>query len=103
MKKTRIPPMSKKKREQIKDERPARIAICERAGGEWLYKTDGFGVRLNSNEGVCIGGLCEICHRPPCGPDWLLHPHEKLYRSRGGKLTEENSLMVCNICHTREH
>lgn len=47
------------------------------------------------------GGLCEKCGQPP---DWRgLHPHEKAFRSQGGRLTLENSQMLCGKCHSAEH
>ena len=92
MKRSRIPPLSPKREQQLKDEIPIRRALCERAKG--VFITDGKVSR-------CIGGICEICKRPP---DWLgLHPHEKVFRSRGGKLSLENSIMVCDSCGKREH
>jgi len=92
MRRRRINPISKKRKLALKDELPIRRALCERAKG--VFITDGKVSR-------CIGGICEICKRPP---DWLgLHPHEKVFRSRGGKLTLDNSVMVCNICHLKAH
>ena len=92
MRRSRISPLSKKRELALKDELPTRRALCERAKG--VFITDG---RVSR----CIGGICEICKRPP---DWLgLHPHEKVFRSRGGKLTLDNSVMVCNICHLKAH
>jgi 5-methylcytosine-specific restriction endonuclease McrA len=67
--------ISKKKRQEIQAEKPARAQLEEQAGG-----------------------LCEHCHQPP---DWRgLHPHEKIFRSHSGKLTLENSEMWCGRCHS---
>lgn len=44
-------------------------------------------------------GRCEICGKLP---DFTgLHPHEKLSRARGGKMSLENSVMVCMSCHQK--
>ena len=92
MRRSRISPLSKKREQQLKDELPIRRALCSRAGG--MFVTDGKVSR-------CIGGLCELCKQPG---NWLgLHPHEKVFRSRLGKLSLENSVMVCDRCHKKEH
>jgi 5-methylcytosine-specific restriction endonuclease McrA len=70
--------ISKKKRKEIEDEKPIREALAKRANGrcEWCGRP----------EWQCLGGL---------------HPHEKVYRSKGiiGRLSLDNSVMVCNTCH----
>jgi len=92
MRRSRISPLSKKREQQLKDEIPIRRALCSRAGG--MFVTDGKVSR-------CIGGLCELCKNPP---DWLgLHPHEKRKRSAGGRLSLDNSVMVCDSCHKGQH
>jgi 5-methylcytosine-specific restriction endonuclease McrA len=66
--------ISKKKRLEIQEEKPIRQQLNERAGG-----------------------FCERCGR---APDFRgLHPHEKVFRSHGGKLTLANSEMWCGRCH----
>ena len=40
---------------------------------------------------------CEVCGRPEDG--YGLHPHEIQFRGRLGKLSLENSIMACLICH----
>lgn len=47
-------------------------------------------------------GLCELCHR---APDWRgLSKHEIKFRSQGGNpLDEDNCLMLCGVCHSKEH
>lgn len=98
MKRTRINPISEKKREQIKEELPIRKQLCERASGYWLYTSWAYG---EETSGVCVNGLCEKCHKPP---DWRgLHPHEKVFRAQGGKLSLENSVMLCGKCSSAEH
>ena len=92
MKKSRINPVSKKRKVQLKDELIIRSQLCERAGGEF---------HSHGGESVCLGGLCELCKNPP---DWRgLHPHEQTFRSQGGKLSMENSKMVCGKCSNKEH
>ncbi len=92
MKRTRINPISDKKREQMKAELAIRNKLCERAGG--LFVTDGIHFR-------CIGGICEECRR---APSWIgLHPHERVFRSRGGRLSLSNSIMICDTCHKKMH
>ena len=100
MRKSRINPISKKKQAQIEEEYPLRIQLCNLAGGNWI-QTSKWG-------GYCSGGTCAKCNKqmsPAQSRDDLnvLHPHEKLRRSRGGKLSLENSRMLCPICHSRSH
>jgi hypothetical protein len=47
-------------------------------------------------------GLCELCGK---WPDWRgLSKHEKIFRSQGGDpLDPNNCLMICGICHDKEH
>jgi 5-methylcytosine-specific restriction endonuclease McrA len=72
-----INPISKKKRKEIKDEKPIRQQLLERCKG-----------------------LCEHCKQ---SPDWRgLHPHELIFRSKGGCLTLKNSEMWCGRCHAVE-
>jgi len=92
MRRRRINPISKKRKLALKDEIPIRRALCERAKG--VFITDGKVSR-------CIGGICELCGLPP---NFIgLVPHERVFRSHGGKLTLDNSVMVCNICHLKAH
>ena len=83
---------SKKRKVEREDEIKIREQLCKRAGGRFF--TDG--VRFG-----CIGGVCERCNS---APDFRgLHPHEKVFKSHGGKLSLENSLMLCGKCHSKEH
>lgn len=92
MKRTPINKISMKRKAQLKDEIFIREQLCDRAGGEF-YSHKGYS--------ICLGGLCELCGKPP---DFRgLRPHEKKFRSRGGKLSMENSKMVCGKCHSSEH
>jgi hypothetical protein len=67
--------ISKKKRQEMQGEIPIRKALWERCKG-----------------------CCEWCGRPASQCLGGLHPHEKIHRSQGGKLTLKNSVMVCNTC-----
>ena len=80
MKRTRINPISKKKRKQIEEEKPIREVLAKRANGH-----------------------CEECGRPESQSIGGLHPHEKVFRSHGGRLTESNSKLLCHICHSAKH
>lgn len=92
MKKSRIKPLSDKKKEELKNEVPIREELCRRCGGVFIF--DGV-------TGYCRGGYCELCHNPP---RWLpLSPHEIKFRSAGGKLSLDNSIMLCYTCHGKAH
>jgi 5-methylcytosine-specific restriction endonuclease McrA len=46
-------------------------------------------------------GLCQKCGK---APDWRgLGLHHKLFKSRGGKSTEENCELLCSPCHEAAH
>lgn len=78
MKRSRINPISKKKSNEIRHEQYVRKKLMARSNG-----------------------LCEECG---CPPDWRgLHPHEEVFRSHGGKMSEENSKMLCGRCHNKKH
>ena len=78
MKRTKIKPISKKKKRQIVEEKEIRQQLQARCQGR-----------------------CELC-----GGDggWLgLHPHEEVFRSHGGVMSLGNSKMLCQVCHSRKH
>lgn len=96
-------PMSKKKIDQINGEYDDRIKLCLRCGGKPYTKIRI--IHLNNGERyqlktvTCAGGCCEICGQPSY-PNQPLHPHEKIFRSNGGKLSLENSVMCHDYpCH----
>ena len=101
--KKRLQPLSKKMLEQLNNQVPTRIALCERAGGHPVTSS----VKVGFNDGsvgilqtvTCFGGICEICHKQA----QIVEPHEKWHRSLGGKLSLEKSRMVCRACHIKEH
>lgn len=97
--------MSAKKIASINAEYDTRIQLVERCGGTPMTTTRT--ICLNNGDKhdlttvTCIGGICEVCGKP-AGPQHL-HPHEKLPRSLGGKLTLENSVMCHDHpCHALE-
>jgi len=93
-----IKPVSDKKTQQFIDEVPVRKQLAERCGGTWEPFLWHKGVELM---GRCIDGICEECGNPP---DFRgLSPHEKVFRSHGGKLSLENSIMACGKCHAKYH
>ena len=96
--KSGIKPVSDKKTQQFIEEVPIRKQLAERCGATWEPFLWHKGQELM---GRCVGGRCEECGNPP---DFRgLSPHEKVFRSQGGKLTLKNSLMVCGNCHARYH
>jgi len=76
LKRTPINKISKKKVAEIRNEKPIRQQLIERAKGK-----------------------CEICGKAESQCFGGLHPHEKIMRSMGGKLSLENSIICCNTCH----
>ncbi len=100
MRRTPLNHYSLKKIAEINDEAPIRIALCKRAGGTPIESK---GTVYHSGKPYritrvrCWGGKCE------CGcnlkVDEELHPHEKVFRSKLGKLTMSNSIMVINSHH----
>ena len=78
MKRTKINPVSKKRAAKITEEKKIRKLLNERAEG-----------------------CCEICGGN--GYPFGLHPHEKVFRSHGGEMSLENSIMLCQGCHAKLH
>ena len=100
----RVNPISHRRLREMQAEIPVRIALCERCGGKPIYKD--FELTINGKREVmemvfCLGGVCEICGKP--AGNEILHPHEEKFRSRGGKLSLENSKMAHLVCHMRAH
>ncbi len=90
--------MSKKRLEQMPAEIEVRKKLAERCGGVYVPKFNNAGREII---GFCQQGLCEKCWNPP---DWRgLHPHESPFRSQGGKVSLEQSKMLCGRCHSTEH
>ena len=88
---------------QLNGEVPARIALAERCGGEGVIfeKIIEFknGKTATLKTVVCVEGYCEICHKPSYCQN--LHPHEVFYRSQGGKVSLDNSIMCHDWCHPK--
>jgi 5-methylcytosine-specific restriction endonuclease McrA len=74
-KRTVINPISKKKQKEIQGEILIRKQLWERAKG-----------------------CCELCGRPNSQVLGGLHPHEWKHRSQGGRMSLENSSLLCNTC-----
>lgn len=68
--------ISKKKQAKMVDEKLVREKVKEHANGH-----------------------CEACGELPCAPTYQISCHEKVFRSAGGKISELNSIGVCDICH----
>jgi hypothetical protein len=75
-----INPISTKKRKEIEAEKPIRAELTKRANG-----------------------CCEQCGRPKEQSLGGLHPHEEIFRSKGGKMTATNSKLLCHVCHSAKH
>jgi len=101
--------VSEKKILALMREYSIRKSLIERCGGEPEYLTSLIikakgkqwlipRVRCRANT-----GLCELCGGKPTAPDFRLHPHEKDFRSHGGRVSLDNSLMLCNKCHNKQH
>lgn len=78
MKRSPIRKVSDKKASEIREETKIRAQLADRCQG-----------------------MCEECGEPACWPG--LSPHEKIFRSHGGHMSLENSLMLCITCHSRRH
>ncbi len=98
---------SEKRIAELQAETPIRIELCKRTGGTpttrevQIYRN---GQRFTYTKVECIGGTCE-CGRHDCPkyPTYGQHlePHEKLFRSHGGVVSLESSIMVLRACHRR--
>ncbi len=97
-------PMSKRKIDQINGEYETRVQLCLRCEGNPITTTRQ--IKLNNGSVhtlktvTCIGGICEVCKKPAGNEQ--LHPHERIPRGRGGKLTLTNSVMCHDYpCHAQ--
>lgn len=78
MRRSRIKPISDKRKEQI---------ILEKELAQRLYKKQ--------------KGLCARCDKPL---GWRSAKHEQVFRSRGGSAIDEaNCELLCGSCHSRFH
>lgn len=97
--------ISHKMYDQLIAEVPIRKALCYRCSGKPIETivTIGFGDGTKKYLPMirCQGGYCETCGKRA---DFIgLKPHHKIFRSRGGRLTLENSLMDCHRYHSGFH
>lgn len=100
MKRTHLNQYSLKKIAELNAEAPIRVALCQRAGGRCVQRIVTVyhnGDKSSFTKVECFNGICEECHEPTN----KLTPHEKVFRSLGGKLSELNTLMVCIPCHKK--
>ena len=104
--KSQINHYSKKRIQKFYDEFPERIALAKRCGGYPMVYYEIFNPYKKEPIFIprvrCIGGTCEICGKPATNGDGL-EPHETPRRSRGGKVSLADSLMVHRVCHNGEH
>jgi 5-methylcytosine-specific restriction endonuclease McrA len=78
MKRTRINPISKKRRQILKEEEKIRMDLLEKCQG-----------------------LCMECGK---FPDWRgLSLHHKKFKSHGGGNSDGNVMLVCGKCHSSFH
>ena len=105
MKRSRPNHYSLKRIEKLNSEVEVRKQLAERCGGNPIVMRRY--VKHNKESYLlatvyCMGGTCEC----GCGVkvpyyECRLHPHEKLWRGRGGIVSLENSIMVLNSCHEK--
>lgn len=105
MKRSPLKPISLKHLAQMNAEADIRIALCKRCGGHPAesfipipYLPNNATLRVI----ICFGGKCEICRKPARRHE-VLEPHEKIFRSQGGKLSLANSVMAHRLCHMAKH
>lgn len=86
---------------QMQAETPIRLELCKRVQGfpilgKHTYEFHGKPYEVTTVQ--CYNGICEVCGMR-CE---YLEPHEKRQRSLGGKLSLDNTIMVCRVCHRKE-
>lgn len=94
--------MSLKRIAELNAEAPVRVELCHRAHGRAIQeqKTIRRGSqKYEYTKVTCLNGICEICGKPANE----LHPHERPFKSHGGKLSLEQSVMCHNKCQAVEH
>ena len=97
--------VSPKRLEELRAELPVRLTLIKRCGGRPIirdYPITVNGVRVTVTTALCYGGICKICGKPAQQGE-ILEPHENLFRSRGGKMSLENTVMCHRQCHNKEH
>jgi hypothetical protein len=91
-----IQPISDKKLEVLKHDVGVKKKAIKRCGGIPYESSFYKGVCINVR---CMGGICERCGLVACPPTYELHNHEKVFKSAGGEVTEDNTVMICDCCH----
>lgn len=95
-----IKPFSDKKLRQLAQDVEVLTQLCWKVGGKPMPGSTYNGVLIGIH---CYGGTCQKCNGQPTSPDFMLHPHETVFKSHGGKVTFENTRYVCNKCHNKYH
>lgn len=103
--KTGLRHYSERRVRQLNDELSARILLCKRCGGTPIQQSRMVEVAgkhlVELNTIICLGGTCEVCWQP--AGDECMSPHGKTLKSRGGKVSLENSVMChWSPCHRQE-
>ena len=86
----------------LNDQVETRKALCKRAGGTPQLKTRL--IKLNNGTEIylttvtCTKGYCEECGKYA----EVLDCHEICERSKGGKVSMENSVILCRPCHNKK-
>ena len=95
---------SERRVRQLNSEVTMRILLCKRCGGTPIQQSREVKVEgkhlVELNTIICVGGICEVCGQP--ARDEVMSPHEKTLKSRGGKVSLENSVMCHWACHKKE-
>ena len=100
MKRSKIKPFSDKRLAQLAKDIEVLKVLCKQAGGAWMPGATYNGVIIGIH---CHGGKCEECRGKATAPDFMLHPHEIKFKSAGGRVSFDNSVMLCDTCHKKAH
>lgn len=96
---------SLKRIEALNAEVPVRLKLIKRCGGvphHYTQVVHNNGQRYVIKRVACIGGVCEICHKPAIYGE-RLEPHENPPRSKGTKVSLKYSKMCHRACHRAQH
>ena len=100
MKRSRIAPFSDKRLRQLAEDVEVLTQLCWKAGGIPMPGATYKGVLIGIH---CYDGTCQECGGKPTAPDFMLHPHEIIFKSQGGKVSFDNTRYMCNTCHNKYH
>lgn len=99
----RLSPISGRYIDKRNSEILDRVKLCRRCGGQLQVKCLAYQIKGETKVMVsvrCYNGDCEICGNHVAG---FLDPHEYiLTRGKGGRVSVDNSKMVCRGCHNKE-